>query len=154
MVSVDTVVLIVGEIVNSVVIVVLIVGEIVNSVVIASCVVTELSEETLVLKGMSSSMFEVNTGKELLTEVDNDELTIVVNRVSDDEGVETKATELDGVGCTGLEIALAADVRTGKDVLSIIDLNEEDCGEGFEEVIKLVTVGEEVTVDMSGTKSI
>ncbi len=113
--------------------------------------VVELSEETLVLKGMSSSVFEVNTGKKLLTEVDNGELTIVVNRVSDDEGVETKATELDGVGCTGLEIALAADVRT---VLSVIDLNEEDCGEGFEEVIELVTIGEEVTVDMSGTKSI
>ncbi len=39
--------------------------------------------------GMSSGVFEANMGEELLAEVDNGELIIMVNRVSDDEGVET-----------------------------------------------------------------
>ncbi len=140
-VSVDTVVLMVGEMVDR--------G--VPVITVLNCVLVELSKEKLVLKGATISVFEVNTGEELLTEVDNSELTIVVSRVSDDEGI---MTELDGAGCTGLEIALAVDVRTGKDILSVIDLNEDIGGEGFEEVIELVTIGEEVTVDISGTRSI
>ncbi len=44
-------------------------------------------------------MFEANMGEELLTEVDNGELTIRVNRVSDDEGVET-ITRLSADTCT------------------------------------------------------
>ncbi len=44
-------------------------------------------------------MFEANMGEELLTEVDNGELTFMVNRVSDDEGVET-ITRLCADTCT------------------------------------------------------